>query len=133
MPQTGPKNITEGQYEGALRKHAGVFTLAARELGVDRTSVSRAIDRSDHLKAVCREIEHEVGDVCVGVIVDALLKKDKQMARWYAQTKLRHLGFSMRTELTNPDGSPLQLAAPTQVTINIEFVTPAAQMEDVVD
>ena len=130
MPQTGPKNITEGQYEGALRKHAGVFTLAARELGVDRTSVSRAIDRSDHLKAVCREIESEVGDVCMGVIVDALLKKDRQMARWYAGVKL---GMNTRTALVNPDGTPIQFAAPTQVTINIEFVTPAAQMEDVVD
>ena len=126
-PQTGPKNITEGEIERALRKHAGVFTLAAREVGCARSNIQQRVGRSKHLQEVCEEIEREVGDVCVGVIVSALLAKDRQMARWYAQTKLKHLGFSTRTELTNPDGTPLALAAPANVTINVLYVDPQQQ------
>ena len=124
--RSGPKNITEGQIENALRKHAGVYILAAREVGCSRNNISQRIAHSEHLQEVCVEIEREVGDVCVGVIVQALLARDKQMARWYAQTKLRHLGFSTRTELTNPDGTPLNLAAPANVTINVLYVDPGA-------
>lgn len=116
----------------ALRKHAGVFVLAARELGCQRHNVSQRVGRSVQLQAVCAEIKAEIGDVAKSVIYDALLKKDKPMARWYAERQLRDEGFGNTTALTDPNGNPLQLAGPTNVTIVTQYVTPADQVEDVV-
>lgn len=126
------KLITETMLEKALRKHAGVFVLAARELGCDRSNVWLRVQKSPRLRAVVEEIEAEVGDICEGVIVQSLLAKDKQMARWYADRKLKHRGFSPRVELTDAQGNPLQLAGTTNVTIVTQYVTPADQVEDVV-
>lgn len=133
MPSTGPKNITNAMLKAALRKHGGVFVLAAQELGCDRTNVSQRVRRSPELQAVCAQIEEEFGDLAEGVIKvtlndrDAVTKKPtkaaQSMARWYAPMKLRDRGYATRTELTGKDGAPLAPAGPP-VKIVVQYVEP---------
>lgn len=129
MTSTGPKNITNKALKAALRKHAGVYVLAARDLGCDRTNVSQRVGRSPELQAYVQQIEDEIGDIAVGVIVDAIVsKKDVKTAKWYAGMKLKDRGFSTRTELSGLDGAPL--ASPS-VHIEVRYVDAKPVEEDV--
>lgn len=118
MPATGPKNITDAQLKAALRKHAGVYVLAARELDCDRSNVRMRVERSPELQAFIQEIEDEVGDAAVAVIKSAILANDRQMARWYASTKLKDRGYTTRQEHTGANGGPL---LPQQVQVTVTY------------
>lgn len=124
--------ISDAQLRAALKKNAGVYVLAANELGVTRQNVSQRVARSAALRAYVEQIEEEVGDAAEAVIKDAIIQKDRRMARWYAQTKLKHRGYTTRTEHTAADGAPLP--APS-VQVEIRYVDahaePAAD-EDVI-
>jgi hypothetical protein len=135
IPETkAVKHITEAQLIAALRKHAGVYVLAARELGCDRSNVRMRVQRSERLQEVLAEIEAEIGDVAVGVIFDALMKKDRNMAKWYAERKLRHLGFVTRQEQVGADGQPLHPAGSQALRIIVEYVDalPEGEVGDVI-
>lgn len=99
------RKATIGQIEAALRKHAGIKSLAANELGVTRAAIQQRVDASPHLQQVIRDVEDRVGDVCEGHIIKDVNKGDKQMCRWYAAHKLRHRGYATRveTEIKIPD------------------------------
>lgn len=125
MPSTGPKNITDAALRRALRKHAGVYVLAARELGCDRTNIAHRVSRSPALQALVAEIEAEVDDLASGVIIDTLgrrevtgrpTKEAQQMARWMKDHALRRRGMTLRLEHSGPDGAPLP-APPVHVEI----------------
>lgn len=123
MPATGPKGITNAQLRAALRKHAGVFSLAARELGCDRSNVDQRVKGSTALQAFCRQIDEEIGDACEAVIFNAIVSGDRAMARWYAPIKMRNRGYVTRTETTGPDG--VALPAGPQVHFHVSYVDAA--------
>lgn len=129
MPSTGPKNITNAALKRALRKHAGVFVLVARELGCDRSNVAHRVGRSPELQAFVANIEEEVGDIAEGVIKGTLVDASpgnaverKRMARWYAAMKLGPRGYRTRQEVSGLDGAPLP--GGPHVTIVVEYVDP---------
>lgn len=119
MPATGPKGITVAMLKAALRKHAGVFSLAARELGCDRSNVDERVKKSPDLMAFCRQIDEEIGDACEAVIFNALITGDRQMARWYAPIKMRKRGYVVRD--TGPEGDALPMGGP-QVHFHVQYV-----------
>lgn len=124
---TGPKNITNGQLKTALRKHAGVYALAARELGCDRTNVMQRVNRSPELKQLCVNLQEEIGDAAEGVILNSILKGNVQTALAYAKMKLRDRGYVTKTEITGADGAPLQTAP--AVSIHVSYVEGASEPE----
>lgn len=143
MPATGPKNITEKAIRAALRKHAAIPALVARELGCDRSNITKRISRSPSLQALVAEIEAEVDDMTDGVILDTLGRRDaagrptkdaQNMARWRKDHKLRAEGLRVRLEHTGKDGSPLPAAPSVQVEIRYfdADAGPAATTEDVI-
>jgi hypothetical protein len=135
IPQSSAvKNITEAQLIAALRKHAGVYVLAARELGCDRANVRARVMRSEKLQALIAEIDAEIGDVAEGVIFDALMKKDRNMAKWYAERKLRGRGYVTRQEQVGADGQPLHPAGGQALRIIVEYVDalPEGEVGDVI-
>lgn len=111
MASTARKNITDAMLKAALRKHAGVYVLAAKELGCDRTNVKQRVDRSPELQAYVAAIDEEVGDAAEAVIKRAILDNDRTMARWYADRKLKGRGFTTRVEHTGENGAPLPAPA----------------------
>jgi len=123
------KGITEAQLRAALRKNAGVYALAARDLGCDRSNVRQRVENSPKLQALIRQIDEEIGDVADGHIKQAIIKGDLKTIRWYAPLKMRDRGFVSKTEVSGPDGSPLQIAP---VHIHVSYVGDAPTAEDVV-
>lgn len=118
---TARKGITEAQLKAALRKHAGVYAYAARDLGCDRANVKMRVDRSELLQQFLRDLEEEVVDAAEAVVLGQIIKGDQKMARWYLQTKGKHRGYSTRQEHTGAEGAPLP--APT-VNVTIGYVEP---------
>lgn len=127
-PQTGPKNITDAMLRAALRKHAGVYVLAAKELGCDRTNVKQRVDRSPELQAFVQQIEDEIDDLADGIVVDTLGRKDitgrpskeaQNMAKWRKEYGLRKQGVKVR--LAGSDGGPLPAQA---VMVTVVYVDP---------
>lgn len=143
MAALGRKNISEAQVRAALRKHAAIPALAARELGCDRTNIVHRIKKSPALQALVAEIEAEVDDMTDGVIIDTLGRRDaagrptkdaQNMARWRKDHKLRAEGLRVRLEHTGKDGAPLPAAPSVQVEIRYfdADAGPAATTEDVI-
>lgn len=99
----GLRKFTDAQLEQALRKHAGIKSLAAKALGVDRSTVQERVEKSPRLKAAIAEIEETTLDMAEGVILSGLKGKDKQTARWYAERKGKGRGYASKTELSISD------------------------------
>lgn len=123
------KGITIAHLKAALRKHAGVYVLAARELGCDRANVKQRVDNTPELQAWVDEIEQEVLDAAEAVIKNKIVKGDDKTARWYLQMKGKGRGFSTRHEHTGADGAPLPAAPGVNVTITY---SDAGSKDDVV-
>lgn len=125
--------ITEAELKAALRKHGGVYALAAHELQCTRQNVWARVTASEELQAYVAEIEEEIIDAAEAVVKDSILKKDKIMTRWYLERKGKHRGYTTRTEHTGKDGAPLPAAPSVQV--EIRYVDPSAEpaaTEDVI-
>lgn len=139
MTATGPKNITEKALKAALRKHAGVYVLAAKELGCDRTNVAQRVSRKPRLQAYVESIRAEVDDLADGIVIDTLTRKDiggrptkeaQSMARWHKDFKVRAQGLRLRLEHTGKDGAPLP-ATPVHVTVEYVDARPEPEDEDI--
>ena len=117
---TGPKGITINMMKAALKKNAGVMSLAARDLGLDRSSVSERISKHPELQEWCRQIDQEMGDAAEAVVKKDIIGGEVKTAKWYLALKHADRGYRAQTALTNPDGSALQPAPP--VTINISYI-----------
>lgn len=125
----GTKHITIGMLKGALRKHGGVYVLAARELGCSRENVWQRVNDNPELLAWRNEIVAEYEDVTEAGIFKKLLAADGTMLRWYAETKMKHLGYTRRIEHAGPDGAPLQML-PTIVEWRVVDAKPRPEEED---
>lgn len=118
-PKPGPRGIPEHIVRAALTKHAGVYALAARELGIDRSAVHQRVGNSPALQEHVADIRASMMDLAEGVIFDALMHKDKQTARWYAERQGRDRGYVTKSEVTGVDGEPLQ---PPKIEITIGYI-----------
>ena len=125
---TGPKGITDAMLMAALRKHAGIYTRAAAELGCDRTNVSRRIERSPALEEFVAMIEAEAEDMARAITISTLSDRDMRnrptkdaqaMAKWFRDHALRREGVKLR--LSNADGGPLPAQA---VLVTVVYVDP---------
>lgn len=91
--------ISEARLEGALRKHAGIYSLAAQELGCTRQNVQIRVTSSEYLKGVCKECDDRLKDIGRGQIVKLLSKGEPATVRWYADRKLREDGYGNSFDL----------------------------------
>lgn len=90
----GPHGISLARCKAALRKHAGVFSLAALELGVSRQAIYQRVQRSPELQRVVQDIEETLLDAVDAGIADLIInKRDPATIRWYADRKGRGRGY----------------------------------------
>lgn len=125
--KSGPKGISEAQLKAALKKNAGVYALAARDLGCDRSNVRQRVENSPALQRFIQQIDDEIGDVADGHIKQAIIKGDLKTIRWYAPLKMRDRGFNPRLELSGPDGAPLQ---PTKIDVTVQYIDAKIQPDE---
>lgn len=112
------------QFEAALRSGAGLYTHAARQLGCDRSTVAKAVERSKALREIVASLREEVGDMAESTIIRAIGEYDsshkdaRKNALNAAQFMMRRVGrVTDRTQLLAGNGEPI---APT-----IRFYMPA--------
>lgn len=116
----GPRGITLVMVEAALRRHAGVFSLAAQDLGVSRQAVFDRVRRSERLQRVVTDIEETLLDAVDAGIADLIInKRDPTTLRWYADRKGHRRGYGNRDDFEDPPAPP--------VTIHVRYVDPLPQ------
>jgi hypothetical protein len=103
----GRKGISEASLIAALRKHGGIFVLAARELGVSRQNIKIRVDRSEGLQVVVNDVQEATLAAGEAVILDAIAnKQDVATARWYLDRKGKARGYGKSISCKNPAGRP---------------------------
>lgn len=108
--------LTEAKIEEALTESRGVIKAAANLLGVERSSLSRRIKKSEALT--------EVRDNSFSIFVDDVEKayydkmmetKDKIMMIFFLKCHGKERGWVERQEITGKDGEALgQVVAPVR-------------------
>lgn len=100
------KGLTLEEVRDALAKNGGIMTLAANDLGVATSTVSRWVTRHPELETTLAEADHRVSDLAEAVIVNRIVKdKDPNFAwKWLERRSPR---FMPKNEVTGKDGAPL--------------------------
>jgi hypothetical protein len=90
--------VKKEQFINAIPGTGGFYTAIAKNLGVNRHTVARYIERFPDLR---KAVDDEV-DRCGDAIESAFLKKclegDVQAMMFYLKTKCKHRGYTEKTE-----------------------------------
>lgn len=96
----GKPTTTDKAFIAALRKHAGIPALAAKELKLTRQAVDfRMKHGSKRVRDAVAEIDAELLDLGKGNIVKSLMAGDGRMTRWFMEQKGAALGFGRRIQV----------------------------------
>lgn len=77
----------------ALIKHNGDCSAAAKEVGLERTSVYQRLKRDDKMREAVEAAEAFVLQKAVSNVGKAIEAEDMVTSRWYLERKGKHLGF----------------------------------------
>jgi hypothetical protein len=93
VPKSPKTNLSESVVIGALRKCAGITSLAAKELGSSRQNIHAWIKRSEAVRAAIAEIEEENLDIGEGHLLKKLRTGEWDAVRYYLDRKGRKRGY----------------------------------------
>jgi hypothetical protein len=93
----------------ALRKSAGLLTVASKRLGCHRDTLAAFIAESPELQAVRREIDDEIADLAENQLLRAIRNGDLKAICFFLRTKCRDRGYSERTEIVGANGGPVEV------------------------
>jgi hypothetical protein len=91
----------------ALRASAGIKTVAAAKLGCGVRTIYTYVDRYWEVREALSEIHASTLDLAQAKLVEHIQNGSERSIHFYLQTQGKHLGYSLRTELTAPGGKPL--------------------------
>jgi hypothetical protein len=92
------KRPSKKAYIQALTDAGGIQAAAAKILGVNRSSVCRAVKRYE-LQGLLDEIEDETLDLAEGKLKVAIKKGDFRAVRFYLETKGKKRGYTRTVQL----------------------------------
>lgn len=98
----------------ALIKTDANISLAASILARSRRSLAGFVARDPAISSLVEDITEQFLDNVEAVYKVVALKGDGPAAKFFLSTKGKARGFSQRTELTGPDGKPIQTEDMTQ-------------------
>lgn len=103
--------------KAALKESMGIQAHAAEKLGVTRSSVNERM--TPEIRAFVDALGETLVDAAEAVVAEALIKKDRGMARWFLahHPKAKGRGWGQKTELTGPNGGPIPLGGALKVTV----------------
>lgn len=110
------EKFTVAQIESALRKAAGVYTLAAAQVekatgrGCAPNTVANYVKRHKRLQLVVGEILDQNLDVAEAGLLTHLRDTNLTAIIFYLKTKGKHRGYTERVENTGPDGGAMEVA-----------------------
>ena len=94
--------------EEALRTTRGVYSLAAHALGVDRSTISRYVDRHEKLQKVCDEVINTTLDTCEVKVFELIQNGHWPAIKQYMEWKGQDRGYGVnRVEVAGPKGGPI--------------------------
>lgn len=100
-------NIKKNRLIESLRNNLGNITLSCEEVGIDRTTYYRLLEKNAEFK---KEVD-EIQNICLDVVENALFRNvkagDTTAIIFYLKTKGRKRGYTEKQELdlSNTDGS----------------------------
>ena len=92
------KKVTTAQIEGALRRWAGIKSLAARDLNITRQAIHRRVNESAHLQTVLTEIDEENLDIGESHILKGLRAGDRHYVMYFMNRKGKERGYGPKVE-----------------------------------
>ena len=102
-----------------IEKHSGNLTMAAKALGVDRTTIYKMMARKPTIKHALDNAR----DVMIDNVESVLYKKALEGEAWavcfFLKTQAKHRGYVERAEVTGKDGEkiePLVIIRADQIT-----------------
>ena len=130
---TGIKTVkvTTDQIRAALNAAAGNISYAARQLGVNRSTLHRRIAKSAELQTLVEDQREDLVDIAESALRKAVLEGEGWAVIWTlkASPAAKKRGWSERQEITGADGRDvLDLQAVVAIFQGIERVggeTPA--------
>lgn len=83
----------------AIKGSSGIKATIQRKLGCSRNTVDNYLKRYATAQAAYDEEVETVGDIAESVIIQAIKNRDVDTAKWYAKAKLKHRGYTDKSEL----------------------------------
>lgn len=113
------KGLTTEQVIAALKKANGNMSLAARQLGVERTNIKYYIDNHPTVKAAHDEAAAYISDIGEGHLVNAVLKGVLSEVHYWLENKARDRGYGRAPAgEMNLNITPEQLAGMTDAELD---------------
>lgn len=100
--------LTISRVKAAMQAAAGIRTVAARNLAVDRSTLFRFIQRHPGLAEELQDIDEELLDLAEGKVLQLIRAGDGPTVRWYLECKGKDRGYSRRVENVGKDGGPIE-------------------------
>jgi hypothetical protein len=108
--QTGPKGITDDMIAEVMRKTLGNPYFTAQALKCSSQNIRYRIKASKALLELQQELRFDLKDIAVGVVVEALRKKDTKAAMFVLDRVGKDDGWSRQIEHTGKGGAAIQHA-----------------------
>lgn len=91
----------------ALRRNKGMINLSCDEIGIHYTTHRNWMLSDDEYKAAVDHILNMIGDKVENKLMELVEAGDTSATIFYCKTKLKHRGYTERTEITGKNGEPL--------------------------
>ena len=103
------KTLTVRTVVNAMRAAAGIQSLAAEKLGVNRSTVCRFLQDHPELKDELAAIDDELLDLSESGLFEQLRAKEFPAIKFYLEQKGAARGYGKRRfEISGPNGGPIQ-------------------------
>ena len=100
--------LTKDGVTEALKKTNANISLAAKSLGVNRSSLYRFIERSPDLKELITDERESLVDIAESALKSAVVAKEAWAVCFTLKTIGKHRGYVERVEQTGANGGPVQ-------------------------
>ena len=111
----------------ALAANHGLLVQSAMALGCSRQALSNFVKKRPHLNKFRDEQTDIVLDVAENNVITGIYAGDDKYTRWFLERKGQKRGYTTRTEISGPGGSPvpftmIERVRPFERTIDGEII-----------
>ena len=92
----------------ALKKTNANISLAAKSLGVDRSSLYDFVNKHDDIKQLITDERESLVDIAESALKSAVIEKEAWAVCFTLKTIGKHRGYVERVEQTGANGGPVQ-------------------------
>jgi len=98
------------EYAQAIIEARGFISVAARHLGVSRSSVYNAINKYPTVAEAVKDAREATTDLAEGKLIKLINDENPTAIIFYLKTQGKKRGYIERHELTGKDGAPIEIS-----------------------